>query len=58
MQKNHNSKFYTFGVIALRSFSFLNFVWNITKSIQATDLIFHRKVDLNNEKCSAQEASR
>jgi len=30
---NHNSNFHTFGVIALCSFSFLNFVWSITQKV-------------------------
>jgi len=41
---------HTFGVIALCSFSFLNFVRSIT-----TDFKFHRQIDLIEEKCSAQE---
>ena len=56
VQRNHNSKLHTFEVIALCSFSFLNFVRSITqKSIQATDLNFHGQIDLIEKKCSAQE---
>jgi len=52
VHKNHNSKLHTFGVIALCSFSFLNFVWSI--SILTTDLKFCRQIDLIEEKCNAQ----
>ena len=89
--KNHNLKFHTFGVIALCSLSYLNFVRSITlklcqastwnfigkkislrrsevyenhnskfhthysKGVQATDLKFHRQIDLIELKSNAQE---
>jgi len=56
MHKNHNSRHHTFGVIPLCSFSYLNFFPDSnSRSIRATDLKFHRQIDLIEENGNEKE---
>ena len=55
MHGNHNSRLLNFWVIALCSFSYLNFVWSISTKLLARVMKFFGWIDLIKGECSAQE---